>query len=531
MARTGAPEHLGDVARARWPGDVEASREPGRGAWHLGCRAGVLPAVCAYLFAEAKYSFAGLIVEEAPAAWLLQYIFYADQGAGWAHVLVECRKPDRTVPSVSADVHAADWHEREAEDLFGLVFAGHPRLGDFVLHNDVWPEDVGPMRADFDPAARRPRGEPDPAWRPLRLVEVPGSFLMPVGPIYSGITESALFLLETGGEDVIRAFPRLFYKYRGVEKIAQGRSVDNVLLLAERCSATSAFAHSLAFCQAVETIAGVQVPARAQALRVVLAELERLRHHVGAIEEICESTALAVAASQASILEEELLRLSGRLTGHRYLFGLNVPGGLACDPGDGAVRETAEATGLLVRGLRGLRDMLRVSTSFVDRLEGIGTISHRGAVAHGLVGPVARASGLARDLRTAQPYAGYDALEVSVPAERDGDGYARLLVLFAEAEEAARILSERAGALPAGPVRSRPFTVPAGAALGWAEAPLGATFHWLRTAEDGLVTRYRLITPSFTNWHGFHLAAENFAFQDFPIILASFGLSVAECDR
>ena len=522
--------HL-DIVLTRWPSNIKVGRGPGQGAVTVRCRAAVLRDLSAYLAAEAGYGFGGLVVEETAGAWLLRYLFYGDGGAGQVHVLCECRKPDRTVPSISAHVHAADWFEREAEDLYGLVFEGHPRLGDFVLHNDVWPEDVAPMRADFDPAARRPRIEPDPSWQPLRLVEAPGSFLMPIGPIYSGVTESALFFLETVGEDVIRALPRLFYKYRGIEKIAERRRVNDVLLLAERCAATSAFAHSLAFCQAVERVAEVEVPARAQALRVVVAELERLRHHVGAIEEICESTALAVATSQASILEEELLRLCGVLTGHRYLFGLNVPGGVSIDPGDGAVRDAANTAVALLPRLRTLRDMLRVSSSFVDRLEGIGIITYREAVAQGWVGPVARASGVGRDLRTAQPYSGYEALGCRVPSEQDGDGLARLVVLFAEAEESVRLLASHAAALPQGPVRIGPFNPPSGAALGWAEAPLGATFHWVRIGDDGLIARYRLITPSFINWHGFHLAAENFAFQDFPIILASFGLSVAECDR
>jgi len=103
---------------------------------------------------------------------------------------------------------------------------------------------------------------------------------MPIGPIYSDFAESAHFLLETVGEDVIRTIPRFFYKYRGVEKIAEGRTIDQVLLLAERFSGTSAFAHSLAFCQAVEEISRVEVPPRAKALRIFLTELERLRHHI-----------------------------------------------------------------------------------------------------------------------------------------------------------------------------------------------------------------------------------------------------------
>lgn len=165
-----------------------------------------------------------------------------------------------------------------------------------------------------------------------------GAFAMPVGPIYSDFAKMAHFLLETVGEDVINTIQRFFYKYRGVEKIAEAQTVDRALLLAERFSGTAAFAHGLAFCQAVEAISGIEAPPRARALRTVFAELERLRHHAAAITGICNSTALAVATSQASLIEEDLLRLTCEILQHRYFFGTVKPGGLACDLKDGALR-------------------------------------------------------------------------------------------------------------------------------------------------------------------------------------------------
>ena len=171
----------------------------------------------------------------------------------------------------------------------------------------------------------------EPKWEPPTIVTAPGAFTMPIGPVFSDFAESAHFLLESVGEDVIRTIPRFFYKYRGVEKIAEGQPADRALLLAERFSGIAAFAHGLAFCQAVEAICGIEPPPRAQALRTVFAELERLRSHAAAITGICNSTALAVATSQAALIEEDLLRLSCEVTGHRYLFGSVVPGGVACD--------------------------------------------------------------------------------------------------------------------------------------------------------------------------------------------------------
>ena len=160
------------------------------------------------------------------------------------------------------------------------------------------------------------------------------------------------------------------------------------------------------------------MPARARALRVFLAELERLRQHAGAIQEICESTALVVANSQAGMLEEELLRVSGELTGHRYLFGLLAPGGLLCDLPTEACRNALGRSQEIFKRLNELERRLSISSSFLDRIEEVGVISAATAKAYSLVGPVARASGLARDLRRAQPYSGYEAFNFDVPTER-----------------------------------------------------------------------------------------------------------------
>ncbi len=289
---------------------------------------GSLPALCKFLFWDRRCQFGGMIVEESSSHWQLHYAFLLP-GSGWIDVLLSLPIETTTVPSIVAEVNAADWHEREAEDLFGIHFEGHPRLGDFILHDQIWREGIAPMRKSFAASQELTR-KLDLEWQPVLIVGDPGSFAMPIGPVYEGgLGESVHFLLETVGEDVIRAVPRLFYNYRAVEKIAEGRSVLDVLLLAERFDATSAFAHSFAFCQAVEKIYSVQVPIRAAHLRILIGELERLRHHAGAIAAICESTALAVSTAHASIIEEELLRASCVFTGHRYLFGLNVPGGLS----------------------------------------------------------------------------------------------------------------------------------------------------------------------------------------------------------
>ena len=483
-----------------------------------------------FLFWDAGLSFGGLIVEEREQ-WFLRYLFQIPS-SGFVHFVLRLPLENRTVPSISPQIHAADWHEREAEDLFGLVFEEHPRLGDFVLHDQVWQEGIAPMRKAFDAHRAHFEKRPREDWHPVLVVQDPGSFAMPVGPIYEGgVGESVHFLLETVGEDVIRAVPRLFYNYRAVEKIAESQSVHEVLLIAERFSATSAFAHSLAYCQAVERIWHLQIPLRAQRLRVALCELERLRRHTGAIAAICQSTALTVSDAHASIIEEQLLRASCVFASHRYLFGLNTPGGLRRDFDADACRQLLSAVDDAAERLRVLEERLRYSSSFLDRLEDVGIVSRDRARELDLVGPVGRASNISHDMRRSCPYSGYDQYQFEIPCEQEGDGYARLRVLFSEAQQSARLIHQAIAHLEAGEIYAIARDAVSGAATGWVEAPIGGAVHWLRLDERGRVERYRILSPSFRNWLGLHVAVENFAFQDFPIILATFGLSATECDR
>lgn len=522
------------ASNMRWqdelPDGVAVRDDPSGSFCEIRCSTGDLRDVCGRLVDEWGHMFAGLIVEDGSETFTLRYIFYAPRPSGWVHVTLRQTGHQIAIPSVGVRVIAADWHEREAEDLFGIAFKGHPGLGDFVLHNDRWQENVAPMRRKVDISRLAADAEREAGWKPRRIVEAQGVFGMPIGPIYSGVTECAQFLLETVGEDVIRTIVRLFFKYRAVEKVAEGRSAADALLIAERFAATTAFAHGAAFCQAVEAVCSTTIPPRALALRALFLELERFRHHVGAIREICDSTALVVATNQAAILEEDLLRLCCEVAGHRYLFGLVEPGGLGIDVDDGACSEVVRKVGSILEKLDELEEMLRSSSSFLDRLEQVGTVRQAQAALYGLAGPVARASGIGADLRIIQPYGGYANYRFEQPVEQEGDGYARLRVLFAEARQSLRIMEQAARGLPSGPIRTQIDMKP-GAALGWVEAPRGAAFHWVRLNSEGKIDRYRIVPPSFANWHGFHIAAENFAFQDFPIILATFDLSVAENDR
>jgi Ni,Fe-hydrogenase III large subunit len=475
--------------------------------------------------------FATLVVEQVPAAagFALRYFCYAPAAA----MLIEIETPvapGSTPPALGDRVYAADWHEREAEDLYGIRFAGHPFLGDFVLHDTVWPEGVAPMRRAFDAGVRVAAPGKGARWQPRWALDEEGSIAFPVGPIWSGYAESGLWLLETPGEHILQAHSRLFYKYRAVEKIAEGGRPGDVVRLAERFSGSAAFAHAWALCQALEKIAGCAVPPRARMLRAVFAELERLRYHAASIAELADATALAVGKAMAQEIEEKLLRLAGAVCGHRYLFGLCIPGGLAWQPDAGALARLGAGIQALLDEAVDLERTLAHTSSFLDRIEEMGILEGEMAHTCGVVGPVARAAGRRLDLRCDLAYGAYADQTVNVPCEQEGDGYARLRVFFAEMCASTATIKSLLAELPAGPVASA-FTPVAGTALAWVEAPAGAAFHWLRLDGSGRVARWRIDPPAFRNWHAFERAFAGAAFQDFHIIMASFGLSVAENDR
>jgi formate hydrogenlyase subunit 5 len=200
------------------------------------------------------------------------------------------------------------------------------------------------------------------------------------------------------------------------------------------------------------------------------------------------------------------------------------------DYADSAIQNALAELPALSARIDGLRGALENSSSFLDRIERVGIVDERATRTFELVGPFARAAGVAADLRAIQPYAPYSRLHFDVPTEEEGDGYARLRILFAEIRQSLRIMSALCGDLPAGAVSSE-RTMHAGHALGWTEAPRGASVQWVELDEQGAIRRYRITPPSFRNWHGFHVATEGFAFQDFPIVLATLDLSVAENDR
>jgi Ni,Fe-hydrogenase III large subunit/Ni,Fe-hydrogenase III component G len=437
------------------------------------------------------------------------------------------------VPSISAQVPAASWHEREAQDLLGIAFGGHPDPRPLVVH-DGWPKGLHPLRKAFDGKQRRPV-EPAEEF-PHLVVEGEGVLEVPVGPIHAGIIEPGHFRFSTVGERVLNLEARLFYTHRGIEKRIEGLLLDDAFHVAERTCGVCSVSHALGFCEAAERIAGVEVPRRARVLRTIALELERLYNHVGDVGNIGAGASYHYGTSAGARMKEALQQLNEQVTGHRFLRGLVAPGGVRQDLRPELARAIEKAMGATAEALDSLVERLEANPSVTDRLDGTGVLPAIDAVALGVTGVAARASGVDRDARRDHPHAAYGSdrgLSPSVATEKDGDVHARLNVRVAEAREAIRLVRVGLAALPQGPVRAAlPDALPPfGIGLSAIESPRGAAIHWLRSDAAGRVDRWHLRSASYANWPAVPLAALSAIVPDFPLVNKSFELCYSCTDR
>ena len=426
----------------------------------------------------------------------------------------------RELPSLASILPLLGWYEREMMDLQDIRFAGHPEPYPLVLRDSDSTQINGASLRSRLPTNGSPH---------LPAIETMDVQQLPFGPIRADVVESAEFTFFYVGEHIIHYQPRLFFKHRGMESCFEGQRPDLAVALAERVSGVGTVAHALAYCEAIERAAGCEVPIRARALRVLLAELERLYNHLHYLGHLCSTTTLKVGESQGKLLEERLKQLNGRLTGSRFLRSLLIPGGL---------RRDLNPDKWLGEALEGIReefvayvDRLETSESHLDRLITTGLLPERVAFDQGATGPVERASGLDRDLRRDHPYAHYAELPLTVTTFQEGDAYARERVRIAEVEAAFVLCQRVLLLLEPGPVRADCVPPPLSQGLGWTEGPRGSLFYAVHIAADGRLARVKIKSPSFSNWRAFPFTVRDTNMMDYAINEASFGLTMAGCDR
>lgn len=453
----------------------------------------------------------------------IHYVF-SDKDDAFIILKTNIDEKEPQFSSITHKIPAANWYEREIQDMFGLIPVGHPDPRRLVNFED-WPSGLYPLRKDFDIRTKPARVDGEYAYR---RVEGEGVYEIPVGPVHAGVIEPGHFRFSVAGEPIINLEIRHFYTHKGVEKLFETISIDKAVFLAERISGDNSVAHAVAFCQAVEKIAGIDIPPRAKYIRTILQELERVYNHIGDIAGIATDVAFAMGAAHANRLKEEILQLNEKITGSRLLRGMNAIGGVRRDIGD-KKDEILLKLSEIQHDFRELMEYLMSMPSLVDRIETTGRIYNDTARGLHVVGPVARASGIDRDIRRDHPYAAYHEFNFKVPMQKAGDVFARTVVRADEVCESIGIIEQALWSLPDGEINVKVNEIPDGAALGYAEAPRGETLCWV-AMENNRIERCKVRDPSFCNWLAIEYAVLDNIVPDFPIINKSLSLSYSGND-
>jgi Ni,Fe-hydrogenase III large subunit len=430
--------------------------------------------------------------------------------------------PDRAYPSVGRHHPPAIRLERAISDLFGLMPQGAVDTRPWLDHGR-WcqRQPLGSARADA--------GSGDV----YDFLPVKGDSLhqIPVGPVHAGIIEPGHFRFTANGETVVRLEERLGYVHKGIESLMAGAETARAAKLAGRISGDSTVAYAVAFAQAVETALEVTAPPRAQWLRALMIELERVANHLGDIGAICNDASFAIMLAHCGILRERVLRAADTAFGHRLMQDRIVPGGVVVDLEKVAV----DAVRALVKEIRArfprLVELYDRTTSLQDRTVATGRLSTALARQFGAGGFIGRASGRAFDARMLPGPLPYSELDVRMVTRTEGDVNARVWVRIDDMTQSLRLIERILEGLPSGPVRlSLPATREEREGMAVVEGFRGDILVWLRLGADGRVARCHLRDPSWFQWPLLEAVIEGNIVADFPLCNKSFNCSYSGHD-
>ena len=486
--------------------------------------------ICEYLNSKLGFILISLFAtdERKLSGNYVLYYAFSERQSGLLVILSTAIDPSNsTFSSICTKVHAAALYEREIKDLFGLIPVGHPDAKSLVFHSN-WPEKTFPLRKDYK-LENRPNFTHQKA--KFKAIIGEGVFEVPVGPVHAGIIEPGHFRFSLAGEPILNLEAQLYYVHKGIEKMCEGESIERCIYVSERISGDETFTNSLAYCQAIEKIAGIKVPDRAEYSRVLFAELERLTSHLGDLTGICIDVAYGFAGSQFNMLRNWAYGLADNLCGMRFLRSVNKLGGTRKDFVTGKETILIEQLMKIKKELQDTIDIIMHNSMFIDRVENTGILKTTIAFDLNAVGPAGRASGIDQDVRKSFPYAAYSELEFQVPVLNDGDVSSRMKIKIQECFESISLMLQAIEKMPAGKTLENLGNLePYRSAFGMTEAPRGENVHFIMTGENNTILRYKIRTPSFCNWPTLCHAVQGNIVPDFPLINKSFNLSYAGND-
>lgn len=450
--------------------------------------------------------------------------YCAAEGLLWLRLALN---QDDGYPDLSALFPAALRMQRALFELLGLRTNDAPDHRAWLNHGK-WPRDYFPLRREYTGVEQF-----DTVLEDYPFVSVAGDGVheIAVGPIHAGIIEPGNFRFSVVGEKVLRLEQRFGYVHKGIAKLLAGRSLIEGVKIAGRVSGDTTVAYAWAYSMAAESATVCQLPARAEWLRVLLLERERVANHLGDLGALGNDAGLAFGLAQFSRLKEDWLRLNQQLFGHRYLMDCIIPGGVRGDLDAVGIKALLEQSNQLACEVQTLRAIYEGHAGLQDRFISAGRVLPKLAAELGLCGMAGRASAQAWDVRADQATGAYDKLNVKMATHRNGDVAARVTVRFDEIVESLRLLREVARQLPSGAIAvPLPPAKSEGYGMGWIEGWRGAVLVALETDADGNIFRCHCHDPSWQNWPVLQHAIMGNIVPDFPLINKSFNLSYAGVD-
>ncbi len=356
-------------------------------------------------------------------------------------------------------------------------------------------------------------------------------FTLPMGPLHIALEEPMYFKVEVEGERVTHVDITAGHVHRGMEALATKRNLFQNIVLTERVCSLCSNSHPFTYCMAVENLAQIAVPPRAQYLRVMAEEIKRIASHLFNVAVMAHVIGYKSLFMHMMEVREIMQDIKETVYGNRMDLAANCIGGVKYDVDANLLTYVTRNLGRFEKHLREIIGIYEHDPLIRARTKGVGVINAEQATYYGLVGPVARASGLRTDMRRDTAYAAYPELHFNVITEQGGDVHARAMVRLREALESIGILRQVATNMPSGERTIRLPVIPAGEAIARSEAPRGELFYYLRTDDSDIPTRLKWRVPSYMNWDALEVMMKNCAVSDVSLIVNSIDPCISCTER